>query len=69
LIICDVSEASPNVYYEFGYAKSKNKSIIVTAKENTKLPFDTSHYEHIFYSSAMDLQNKTVEKLKNYFKS
>jgi len=69
LIICDVSEASPNVYYEFGYAKSKNKNIIITAKQGTVLPFDTSHYEHIFYNTPMDLQNKIIEKLKNYFKS
>jgi guanylate kinase len=68
LIICDVSEASPNVYYEFGYAKAKNKNIIITAKKETKLPFDTGHYEHMFYESPMDLQEKIITKLKNYFK-
>jgi len=69
LIICDVSEASPNVYYEFGYAKSQNKTIIITAKEKTELPFDTSHYKTLFYNSPMDLQNKIIEQLKHYFKS
>lgn len=68
LVICDVSEPSPNVYFEFGYAKSQNKNIIITAKKDTKLPFDTSHYEHILYDTPMQLQGEIIKKLEYYFK-
>ena len=68
LVICDVSEPSPNVYFELGYAKSQNKYIIITAKKNTKLPFDTSHYEHIFYDTPMQLQKEIIRQLECYFK-
>jgi len=68
LVICDVSELSPNVYFEFGYAKSKNKNIIITAKKGTKLPFDTNHYEHIFYETSLELQKKIIKKLGYYYK-
>jgi len=68
LIICDVSEPSPNVYFEFGYAKSKNKKIIITAKKGTVLPFDTNHYEHILYETPMQLQGEIIKKLEYYFR-
>jgi len=68
LVICDVSEPSPNVYFELGYAKSQNKNIIITAKKETKLPFDTSHYEHIFYDTPMQLHREIIRKLECYFK-
>jgi hypothetical protein len=69
LIICDVSKATPNVYFELGYAKAQNKNIIITAKKGTKLPFDTAHYEHILYSTPMELQTKIKEKLNYYLKT
>jgi hypothetical protein len=39
-IIADVSDQSPNVFYELGYAKALGKDVIVTAKKGTQLPFD-----------------------------
>ena len=48
LIICDVTEKSPNVYYELGFARAKNKTIILTAKKGTKLPFDIQQHRTNF---------------------
>lgn len=67
LIICDVSEKSPNVYYELGYARARNKTIIMTAKDNTELPFDVRQYRTNFYSSPTKLQKIIVEELTNYY--
>jgi len=58
---------SPNVFYEFGYARAKNKDMIITAQDGTKLPFDTQNIKTIFYSSPMDLQNKIIKKLREYY--
>ena len=68
IIICDVSEKSPNVYYELGYARAKGKKIIMTAKEGTTLPFDVRQYRTNFYKDEFELQSIICEELYNYFK-
>lgn len=67
VIICDVSERSPNVYYELGYARAKNKHIILTAPTNTELPFDVRQYKVNFYSSSIQLQKIITEELRHYY--
>ncbi|MCD7932560.1 MAG: hypothetical protein LUH15_15075 [Tannerellaceae bacterium] len=53
LIFCDITEMSPNVFYEFGYARAKNKDIIITAKTGTILPFDIRQYRTVFYDTPL----------------
>lgn len=68
LIICDVSKESPNVYYELGYARAKNKDILLMARAGTKLPFDSAPRRTIFYDSAIDMQTKIHEELREYYR-
>lgn len=68
LIICDVSETSPNVYYELGYARAKNKRIIMVAKKGIELPFDIRQYRTNFYDNPIQLQKIVLEELKSYYK-
>jgi hypothetical protein len=68
LIICDISENSPNVYYELGYSRAKEKSIIMTAKKGTELPFDVRQYHTVFYDKTMELQKEIISELKEHFK-
>jgi len=67
LILCDISEASPNVFYEFGYARAKGKSIVITAKKGTDLPFDVRNYRTILCTSPIDLQSKVLVELKSHY--
>lgn len=67
IIICDVTEKSPNVYYELGYARAKNKRIILTAKEGTELPFDVRQYSTKFYKTDIHLQKIITDELEHYF--
>lgn len=67
IIICDVSEKSPNVYYELGFARAKGKKIILTAKEGTILPFDVRQYHTNFYKDEFSLQRIIRDELENYF--
>lgn len=67
LIICDISEKSLNVFYELGYARAKNKTIIMTAKKGTELPFDIRQYKTNFYDSALHLQKIVVGELNSYY--
>lgn len=67
LIICDVSEMSPNVFYELGYARGNEKSIIMTAKKGVTLPFDLRQYRTIFYDNPICLQKQIVNELINHY--
>ena len=63
-MIADVSDLSPNVFYELGYAKALGKDVIVTAKKGTQLPFDIGDIPAIFWEIQEDLK----EGLRKYFK-
>ena len=56
-VIADVSELSPNVFYEVGYAKDLGKDVIVTAKKGTQLPFDIGDIPTIFWEIQEDLKD------------
>jgi hypothetical protein len=55
-VIADVSELSPNVFYEVGYAKGLGKQVIVTARKGTQLPFDLGDVPTIFWEIQEDLK-------------
>ena len=57
-VIADVTETSPNVFYEIGFAEGLGRPIIATAKEGTKLPFDIVDTPVTFWNSLDDLKTK-----------
>lgn len=59
LVIADISEANPNVYYELGYREALKKPVIQIATENTKLPFDVSIKRTFYY-------DKDLPKAENF---
>lgn len=67
LIICDLTEKSPNVYYELGYARARKKYIILTAQEGTDLPFDIRQYKVNFYENPIQLETIIWDELKHYY--
>jgi hypothetical protein len=62
--IVDLSKESPNVYYELGYAEGHDKTVIVTAKKGTTLPFDAKDIPVIFWQNQFGLKNMLREKVK-----
>lgn len=57
-IIADLTEPSPNVYYELGYAQALGKDVITTAFKNTQLPFDVFDVPTLYWDSQGTLQKK-----------
>lgn len=57
IVIADVSELSPNVFYEVGYARALGKDVILTAKKGTQLPFDLGDIPTIFWEIQEDLKD------------
>lgn len=67
-VIADVSEMSSNVFYEIGYARGIGKPVIITAKNDTVLPFDVKDLPVIFYDPQNlneNLESKLETKIRN----
>lgn len=58
-VLADVSEMSPNVFYEIGYAKGLKRPVIITAKKGTEIPFDIKDLPIIFYKN---LNSKSLKQ-------
>ncbi|MCM1363067.1 MAG: nucleoside 2-deoxyribosyltransferase [Clostridiales bacterium] len=61
LVIADITEANPNVYYELGYRTALKKPIIQIAEKGTELPFDIS-LKRTFFFDKKDLSS--IENFK-----
>jgi predicted Rossmann-fold nucleotide-binding protein len=69
-VIADVSAATPNVFYEVGFARGLGKELIMTAKKGTKLPFDVGDIPAIFWEIQEDLKEglrKSIGDLRGKF--
>jgi len=64
-VIADVSEKSPNVFYEIGYARGINRPVIITAIKDTVLPFDIKDLPVIFYD-RMNMKEELEPNLETY---
>ena len=53
LIVADMSERNPNVFYEVGYAHALGKATILLTKSTDDIPFDLRHYPHIVYNDRL----------------
>lgn len=63
LIIADMSERNPNVFYEVGYAHAISKSVILLTNNVDDIPFDLKNQRHIIYGN--DLSKFEDELLNN----
>lgn len=49
-IVADTTGHNPNVFYELGYAHSKEKTVfIITQDIDADIPFNVRHWHHFFY--------------------
>jgi hypothetical protein len=58
-IVCDLTNARPNVYYELGYAHgvgNNHLNILLTAKQGTTLHFDIAQLRVLHYRSTEELR-------------
>lgn len=62
-VIADVTEISPNVFYEIGFAEGFGRPVIVTAKQGTILPFDLSDVPVLFWGSQEELKEKLKRRM------
>jgi hypothetical protein len=65
VVIAEVTEANPNVYYEVGIAHALRKPTILLAQRTTKLPFDLGPHRCIFYDNTIAGRAKLLASLRS----
>ena len=70
IIVADLTDSNPNVYYELGIAHSFCKPIILLTQEINDLPFDLRSYRVVSYTShfvdIMRAKDQVLELLRGY---
>jgi hypothetical protein len=69
-VIADVSEWSPNVFYEVGFARGMGKNVILTAKRETTRAFDVADIPTIEWENQEELKDglrKCISGIKGKF--
>ena len=62
-MLADVSEWSPNVFYEVGFARALGKDVVMTARKETHLPFDVGDRPSSSAEDQTDLRESLEKSL------
>ena len=65
IVIANISNRNPNVYYELGIAHMLGKPSILLCRQGMDVPFDLQQKYIIFYTSEEDLSIKLTDALLN----
>lgn len=63
IIIADLTHERPNVYYEIGLAHGQKNDVILLARKSTKLHFDLSGFNVIFYNNITELTERLEKRI------
>ena len=67
LIVADLSEHNPNVFYEVGYAHALGKKLILLTRTSETIPFDLKNYPHVVYGDRIVDLRSQLERRVRYF--
>ena len=63
IVIADLTLSSANVYLELGYAKGRDKYVIQTCRDDTRLEFDVRRRRTLIYRNATTLEHILLRAL------
>ncbi|GAG37608.1 unnamed protein product, partial [marine sediment metagenome] len=66
IIVAEVSDHNPNVFYEVGWAHALEKPTILLARQGTNLPFDIRHVNTIMYKNIHNLEERLMKRLQAF---
>jgi len=70
LVIADVTENNPNVFYEVGFAHGIGKTtILLSDRKRGKLPFDISGFRTLFYDNSIGGKSAVEERLRKHLEA
>ena len=62
IVIGDMSDRNPNVFYEIGYAHALAKTTILVTKNEDDIPFDLRQYQHVIYGGRLAYLKAELER-------
>jgi hypothetical protein len=62
LVVAELSDRNPNVFYETGYAHGLAKPVILLTKTAEDVPFDLSHYPHVVHEGRIGIVKDELER-------
>jgi hypothetical protein len=68
IIIADLTDRNPNVFYELGIAHSIGNKTIMTSQRGSDIPFDVGSYRIILYEQTITGSKKLSIELDNAIK-
>lgn len=64
IVVADITNEYPNVYYEIGLAHQAGKPTILLAKSGTKVHFDIRNFPILYYKNADQLRNELEKQIR-----
>ncbi len=61
-VVADLTHERPNVYFELGYVRGLGKTVITTARTDTKLHFDVKDWTCFFYYDSRNVESYLEER-------
>ncbi len=61
VIVADMTERNPNVFYEVGYAHALGKITLLLTQNTDDIPFDLKHRPHTVYEGKIETLRKELE--------
>ncbi|MDR3634132.1 MAG: hypothetical protein P4L84_10020 [Isosphaeraceae bacterium] len=62
VVVADLTERNPNVFYETGYAHALGKRTILLTQDASFIPFDLKHHLHIVYGGQIATLKERLKK-------
>ena len=62
LIVAEMSDRNPNVFYEIGYAHGLAKPVILLTRTADDIPFDLRHYPHVVHEGRIGVLKPELER-------
>jgi len=68
IVVADVTDRNPNVFYEIGYAHALQKRVILLTQHAHDIPFDIKHYPHVVYRDGAfdELRHQLVRRVQSF---
>jgi nucleoside 2-deoxyribosyltransferase len=64
VIIAELTDRNPNVFYELGLAHSMNKHVVLLTRSSNRIPFDVTQWRCVVYDKGSHGEEKLRKHLK-----
>lgn len=64
VVVSDLTNRNPNVYYETGYAHALGKPVVLLSRGSADVPFDLRQYPLVVYQSLAELRKSLEVRLR-----